>query len=131
MGDRPDTPENDPARTPAGGRPGTPGDPSGATEQEIPKGSYAAGRRVSLPPGAGPPITIFVNGLAQTAGEDYEIVGSEIVFKRDIVKEELGTGRKMAMLLGLFGTYRKNETVDVEFTRAGKTELAGDLEVRR
>jgi hypothetical protein len=33
------------------------------------------------------------------------------------------------MYLGLFGTYRKNETVDIEYRRAGKTELASDLEI--
>jgi hypothetical protein len=98
---------------------------------DIPKGSYAAGRRVRLPKGAKPPITVYVNGMTQTPGRDYAIEGSEIVFTREIVKEELGTGRKMAMLLGLFGTYRKNETIDVEYSRDGKTELAGDLEVHQ
>jgi hypothetical protein len=101
------------------------------TRQEIPKGSYAAGRRVRLPQGAAPPITVFVNGLTQTAGRDYEIEGLDIVFTREIIKEELGTGRKVALLLGLFGTYRKHETIDVEFSRDGKIELAGDLEVHR
>lgn len=38
-------------------------------------------------------------------------------------------GRWVAMYLGLFGTYRKNETVDVEYRHAGKTELAADLEI--
>jgi hypothetical protein len=33
------------------------------------------------------------------------------------------------MLLGLFGTYRKHEVVDVEYRRAGKVQLASDLEV--
>ena len=33
------------------------------------------------------------------------------------------------MLVGLFGTYRKHETVDVQFTRAGKIELVSDLPV--
>ena len=39
------------------------------------------------------------------------------------------TGRWAAMYLGLWGTYRKNETVDVQFTRAGKTDLKSDLPV--
>ena len=114
----------DPSEIPREDRPGEP-------VQEIPKGSYAAGRRVRLPQGATGPITVFINGQAQTDGLDYEIKGREIVFTREIVKEELGAGRKMALLLGLFGTYRKNETIDVEFSRSGKVELAGDLEVRR
>ncbi len=72
---------------------------------------------------------VYVNGVAQTAGEDYEIEGREIVFTRDIIKEEIGMSRWLAMYLGIFGTYRKDETVDVQFSRAGKTELASELEV--
>jgi hypothetical protein len=33
------------------------------------------------------------------------------------------------MLLGLFGTYRVDETVDVEFGRGGRRELASDLKI--
>ena len=102
---------------------------SEASDQEIPKGSYAAGRRVRLPRGASQPIVVYVNGVAQTAGEDYDIEGSEIVFTRDIIKEEIGMSRWLAMYLGIFGTYRKDETVDVQFSRGGKTELASELEV--
>ena len=39
----------------------------------------------------------------------------EIVFTRQIVKEKVGTGRWLAMYLGLFGTYRKDETIDLQF----------------
>jgi hypothetical protein len=33
------------------------------------------------------------------------------------------------MLAGIAGTYRKHETVDVQFTRSGKVELASDLPI--
>jgi hypothetical protein len=33
------------------------------------------------------------------------------------------------MLLGLFGTYRKHEVVDVEYRLRGKPQLASDVEV--
>jgi hypothetical protein len=98
-------------------------------ETEIPKGSYAAGRRVKLPRGAEPPFAVFVNGIEQSLGSDYRIEAGEIVFSRPIVKEKVGTGRWLAMYLGLFGTYRKNETIDLQFTRAGKVELVSDLPV--
>ena len=101
---------------------------SGA-ETEIPKGSYAAGERVKLPAGAGPPFTVFINGVEQNEGGDYSIEGGEIVFSRPIVKEKVGAGRWLAMYLGLFGTYRKDETIDLQFTRDGKTELLSDLHV--
>lgn len=98
-------------------------------EAEIPKGSYAAGRRVKLPRGAEPPFAVFVNGIEQRQGADYEVRGAEIVFTRQIVKEKVGAGRWLAMYLGLFGTYRKDETIDLQFTRGGKVELVSDLPV--
>ena len=98
-------------------------------EAEIPKGSYAAGRRVRLPTGAEPPFAVFVNGVEQRAGEDYEVRNQAIVFKRQIVKEKVGAGRWLAMYLGLFGTYRKNEMIDLQFQRKGKVELRSDLAV--
>jgi hypothetical protein len=96
---------------------------------EIPKGSYAAGERVKLPAGAEPPFTVFVNGVEQSLGADYSIVDREIVFTRPIVKEKVGAGRWLAMYLGLWGTYRKNETVDVQFSRDGAVQLRSDLAV--
>jgi hypothetical protein len=98
-------------------------------DTEIPKGSYAAGRRVKLPAGAEAPYTVFVNGIEQREGADYRVAAGEIVFTRDIVKEEVGKGRWLAMYLGLFGTYRKDETIDLQFQRRGKTELLSDLPV--
>ncbi len=100
------------------------------SENEIPKGSYAAGRRVRLPAGAEPPFAVFVNGVEQSEGADYRVSAGEIVFTREIVKENVGAGRWLAMYLGLFGTYRKNETVDLQFARGGRTELVSDLPVK-
>jgi hypothetical protein len=99
------------------------------TETEIPKGSYAAGRRVKLPAGAEAPYTVFINGVEQREGADYEMRAGEILFSRQIVKEKVGTGRWLAMYLGLFGTYRKDETIDLQFHRGGKVELISDLTV--
>ncbi len=96
---------------------------------DIPKGSYAAGERVKLPAGAEPPFTIFINGVEQSEGADYSIEGDEVVFTRPIVKEKIGTSRWLAMYLGLWGTYRKNETVDVQFRRGVRVELVSDLPV--
>jgi hypothetical protein len=96
---------------------------------EIPKGSYAAGRRLRLPPEAEAPYTVFINGIEQREGADYEVRAGEIVFNRQIVKEKVGTGRWLAMYLGLFGTYRKNETIDLQFHRGGRVELLSDLPV--
>jgi hypothetical protein len=104
---------------------------SGQKSQEVPEGSVAVGNVVRLPRGAEPPIEVFVNGVRQQDGADYTVRGGrEIVFGRQILKEsKVGAMRWLAMLIGLFGTYRKHETVDVQFSRAGKVELASDLPV--
>ena len=100
-----------------------------AEEPEIPRGSVAAGRRARLPQGAQPPIVVYVNGVQQAEGADYELRSGEVVFSRPIVKEQVGGMRYLAMLLGLFGTYRKHETVDVEYQLEGKPQIASDVEV--
>jgi hypothetical protein len=96
---------------------------------EVPKGSEAVGSRVRLPRGAEPPIRVYVNGVEQAQGADYELRGEQIVFTRPIIKEKVGAGRWMAMYLGLFGTYRKHETIDVEYRLGGKVRLVSDAEV--
>ncbi|HEY2053092.1 MAG TPA: hypothetical protein VGH14_04050 [Solirubrobacterales bacterium] len=95
----------------------------------VPKGSFAAGERVKIPAGAQPPYTVYVNGVEQTEGKDFNVEDRELVFTRPIVKEEMNTSRWLAMYLGLFGTYRKDEKVDIQFQRDGKVELVADLPV--
>jgi hypothetical protein len=103
---------------------------TGPEQFEVPEGSIAAGRRVRLPAAAAPPITVYVNGVAQTEGDDYRIEGSEIVFSRPIVKEgKLGAIRWLSMLIGVVGSYRKHETVDVEYRVGGQVKLASDVEI--
>jgi hypothetical protein len=99
------------------------------SEFEVPEGSVAAGRRVRLPAGAEPPFGVYVNGIRQAEGTQYEVEGTEIVFSRPIIREgELGKLRWLSMFLGLVGSYRKHETVDVEYRRGEGIELATDLE---
>ena len=69
---------------------------------------------VRLPPGAEPPYEVWVNGVAQAEGVDYELEGRALVFRRSLAKEgRLGFWRWTAIFLGLFGTYRQNDSVDV------------------
>lgn len=103
---------------------------AGSGEREVPEGSYAAGRRVRLPAGAERPLKVFVNGVPQAEGEDFTVEGETIVFPRPILKEKpVGPVRWTIMFLGLWGTYRTHETVDVEYQRDGRTQLASDLPV--
>jgi hypothetical protein len=103
---------------------------TGDPDFEVPEGSVAAGRRVRLPRGAERPFVVYVNGVEQAEGDQYEVRGGEIVFRRPIVKEgKLGAMRWLSMLIGLVGSYRKHETVDVEYRLRGAVKLASDVEI--
>ena len=98
---------------------------------DIPKGSYAAGTRARLPRGASEPIRVHINGVEQPRGEVWDVRGEYVAFTRPIIKEQVSTGRWLAMYLGLFGSYKKNEQVDIEYTLGGKAKLAADVEVTK
>ena len=85
---------------------------------------------VPLPRGAEPPYRVFVNGVPQVEGTDYEVRGRRLAFSRHLEKEgRLGFWRWLAMFLAIFGTYRKNDSVDVEYTLGGERRLAVALEI--
>jgi hypothetical protein len=76
--------------------------------------------QVELPEGAEGPFEVYVNGIPQQAGVDYDRVGGMLVFRRELVHEgRLGFWRWFSIFLGVAGTYRKNETVDVVYTSGG------------
>jgi hypothetical protein len=88
------------------------------------------GRRVRLPHGAQPPIRVYINGIEQEEGDDYLLDSEGVLFHDPIIKEgKLSGVRWLMMTIGLFGSYRKHETVDVEYRIDGKPHLASDLEV--
>lgn len=85
--------------------------------------------RVPLPRGAEPPYRVFVNGVPQTEGSDYDVGGRELLFRRPLEKEKLGFWRWTAMFFALFGSYGKNDTVDVQYTLHGRSALASGLDI--
>ncbi len=83
-----------------------------------------------LPQGARPPIRVYINGIEQTEGDDYTLDARGVRFSDPIIKEGKVSGlRWLSMWLGLFGSYRKNETVDVSYTIDGKLHHITDLPV--
>ncbi len=85
--------------------------------------------RVRLPRGARPPYRVFVNGVPQEEGVDFELVGRELHFFRPLEKERLGLGRWTAIFFGLFGSYGRNDSVDVQYTVEGRRTVAIGLEI--
>ena len=81
--------------------------------------------RVDLPSFVTQPYEVFVNGVPQVEGADYELAGSSLLFNRSLAREgRLGFWRWLSMLLGIAGTYRKHDTIDVAFTVGGRSQVA-------
>jgi hypothetical protein len=86
--------------------------------------------RVALPPHVVAPIDVFVNGVRQQEGNDYRLEGRSLVFDRSLAREgRLGFWRWLWMFLGLVGTYRQNDTVDVIYEVGGRREVASGLPI--
>ena len=91
--------------------------------------AMSGGWRVPLPPGAEPPYRVFVNGVPQKEGSDYAVRSHELHFTRPLEKERIGLGRWTAMFLGLWGSYGKNDSVDVQYRRGGRDAVATGLDI--
>jgi hypothetical protein len=86
--------------------------------------------RVPLPPAVQEPFEVFVNGVPQRRGADYEVRGRELVFDKRLAKEgRLGTVRWLSIFLGVAGTYRKNDSVDVVYEVGGRRTVATGLPI--
>lgn len=84
--------------------------------------------RVALPPAVAAPLEVYVNGVRQERGRDFEVRGRELVFNRALAQEgRLGFVRWLSIFLGLAGTYRKHDSVDVVYEIGGKRLVAAGL----
>jgi hypothetical protein len=84
--------------------------------------------RVKLPPGVRTPFEVYVNGVPQELGSDYVLSGGELVFERELVREQLGF---WAWFLGFWGigTYKRNDEVDIRYETGGQPRVAHALEI--
>lgn len=88
--------------------------------------------RVELPHAVRPPFEVFVNGVLQQEGEDFELTADHdaLLFSRELAQEgRLGFWRWFLGAWGI-GTYRRNDVVDVRYTLPdGRTLVAHALPV--
>lgn len=82
---------------------------------------------VRLPGDVQRPFQVFVNGVEQREGVDFVVRDGNLVFERELAKEQLGVGRWTSMVLGIAGSYGKNDTVDVVYERNGRPAVASGL----
>lgn len=71
-----------------------------------------------------------MNGIPQHEGKDFDVRGSALVFRRRLAKEgKLGFWRWLSLFLGVAGTYRQNDSVDVVYGQGGRRVVASDLPI--
>jgi len=93
----------------------------------VPPGPYR-GTRVRLPADVVRPFGVYVNGIAQVEGTDYQVEGRTLVFERELKTEgKLGVWRWLSLWVGIAGTYRQNDSVDVTYKRGGQPVVATKL----
>jgi hypothetical protein len=86
------------------------------------------GTRVRLPADVVRPFQVFLNGVEQREGRDYRIEGRTLVFDRELRTEgKLGFWRWLSLWIGVAGTYRQNDSIDVAYQRNGKPVVATRL----
>jgi hypothetical protein len=81
--------------------------------------------RVELPAGVGDRYEVYVNGVPQQPGRDFDRIGDTLVFTRSLAHEgRLGPIRWLSMLLGIAGTYRRDDKVDVIYEANGRRTVS-------
>jgi hypothetical protein len=86
--------------------------------------------RVPLPNSVGDTFEVYVNGVLQQRGVDYGVEERELRFLKPLAKEgKLGFWRWASIFLGIAGTYRKNDSVDVVYRVGGRRVVATGLPI--
>jgi hypothetical protein len=84
--------------------------------------------RVQLPAGVGLRFQVYLNGVPQQPGRDFRREGNDLVFERRLAKEgRLGFWRWLSLFLGVAGTYRQNDSVDVVYDISGRRVVVTGL----
>jgi hypothetical protein len=85
--------------------------------------------RVDLPTVVPDRFEVFVNGVPQQEGRDYEVVGRALLFERPLAREgRLGFWRWFSIMMGVAGTYRQNDSIDVVYQAEGRRHVLTGLE---
>jgi hypothetical protein len=86
------------------------------------------GSRVPLPPFAERPFQVFVNGVPQREGSDFEVAGTALVFARELIPPRRMTMKSYARLM-FWGRYKTEHSVDLVYRRGGEQQVANGLEI--
>jgi hypothetical protein len=84
---------------------------------------------VNLPPEVRTPYQVFLNGVPQHEGRDYQVKGRTLMFARELRKDKIS---KRRWLLGAWGvgTYKQDDSVDIRYEAPdGSPRVAEALEI--
>ena len=82
-----------------------------------------------LPTDVRSPFDVFLNGVLQRPGEDYQVVDGWLIFEGDLKKDKI-SGWRWALGAWGVGTYRQDDSIDVRWNRAdGSPTVAEQLEI--
>ena len=85
--------------------------------------------RVRLPADLRGPFEVYLNGVPQQLGSDYQVREGTLVFERDLRKDRISGWRWLLGAWGV-GTYRQDDSVDVRYEAAdGSPRVASGLEI--
>jgi hypothetical protein len=73
---------------------------------------------------------VFISGVPQHQGSDFEVEGHTLVFDRTLRKDRISGWRWFLGAWGV-GTYGQDDTIDVRYEVNGETRLAHDLPITR
>jgi hypothetical protein len=84
---------------------------------------------VKLPGSVREPYEVFVNGVPQREGADFQVKGRTLMFDRELRKDHISKRRWFLGAWGV-GTYKQNDSVDVRYEAAdGSPRVAEALEI--
>jgi hypothetical protein len=104
-------------------------DPSGYASHRVHNPTAMSKSRVRLPREVREPYQVYLNGVPQQLGVDFEVREGALVFERTLRKDKIS---KRRWLLGAWGvgTYRQNDSVDVRYEAAdGSPRVAEGLDI--
>jgi len=81
---------------------------------------------VRLPASVEDPFEVYLNGVRQEPGVDYERDGDVLRFPRRLARDRVSGWRWLLGAWGI-GTYRQDDSVDVRYERDGQPRLAERL----
>jgi hypothetical protein len=83
---------------------------------------------VRLPAGVAEPFEVYVNGVLQQAGTDYQLRAGALHFPRRLARDRVSGWRWLVGAFGI-GTYRQDDSVDVRYEHDGRSLVAQQLAI--